>query len=85
MDQQQRNCGRRHTWNACCTAHRVRPRFLQPLTHFDRQAADLAIVDVLWQPCFFVPALPFDLVLLPVDVAGVLTSDADARWPDPGA
>jgi hypothetical protein len=44
----------------------------QPLAHLMREPAHLGIVEIGRQTRFLVPALPFDFLGLPLDVAAVL-------------
>ena len=75
MDQEQRYRGRRHARNAPGLRERRRARGLQLVAHLVRQSVDRGVVEIARQGGILVAAHAVDLLLLPVDIAGILGLD----------
>ena len=77
MHEQERDCRRGHAGNARGLADRLRPVLVQLLLHLHGQTADRPIIQISGQAPRLLPRPPADLVVLPIDVAGVFGGDLD--------
>ena len=79
VNEEQRKRRRCDSGHAPRLAERGRPHLTQALPHFCGKPAHVRVVEVVRQAQLFVPALPLDFDLLPVDVAGVLREHVDLQ------
>src|SRR5690348_3968359 len=77
MDQQQRDCRRRHARHPAGLPDRRRPILREAAAHLMRESRHQAVIDVVRQSRLLVAALALDLLALALDVPGVLRSRLD--------
>ena len=75
---QNRDGGRRDSWNPQGMAERVGPHLSQPLNDLPRQSGNAVELKIHWNAASFVPVRALDLPFLSAKIAGVFDRDFDA-------